>query len=160
RSLARRRSRRARPLGRLARPRVASGAGRGARGPARATGAHVTSVAVRVPAARARAFTLTQVASFFFLATLVACTFEKVHWNVPGAGDVNVADLLALCFLGSFAIVSRPRVPQTVVVVLAFFAAFLLVYLCGFFNLETAQALQQFVKGMVKFVIHFLFLAV
>ena len=64
-----------------------------------------------------------RVASFFFLSTLFACTFEKVHWTVPGAGDVNVADLFALCFLGAFAIVTRPRVPRTTAVVLAFFAA-------------------------------------
>ena len=38
---------------------------------------------------------------------------------------------------------------------LLFFAAFLLVYLVGFFNLDTKQSLDQFVKGMVKFVLHF-----
>ena len=64
-----------------------------------------------------------RVASFFFLATLFCCTFEKVHWSVPGAGDVNVADLLALVFLGAFAILSRPRVPRTTAIVLVFFAA-------------------------------------
>src|SRR5439155_666013 len=36
--------------------------------------------------------------------------------------------------------------------------AFLLVYLIGFYNLDTRQALDQFGKGMVKFVLHFLFL--
>src|SRR5439155_16037549 len=36
---------------------------------------------------------------------------------------------------------------------------FLVVYLSGFFNLETAAALAQFAKGFVKFVIHFAFLA-
>src|SRR5439155_10614685 len=35
---------------------------------------------------------------------------------------------------------------------------FLLVYLIGFYNLDTRQALDQFGKGMVKFVLHFLFL--
>jgi O-antigen ligase len=72
---------------------------------------------------------------------------------------VNIADILALGFIGSFALVSRPRLPRTTGVVLLFFAAFLVVYLAGFFNLETAQALQQYVKGMVKFVIHFVYLA-
>jgi O-antigen ligase len=103
--------------------------------------------------------TLRSVASFFFLATLFSCTFEKVHWDVPGAGAVNLADLLAVCFIVAFAIISRPRVPQTAAIVLGFFALFLLVYLTGFYNLETHQALSQFTKGMVKFVIHFLFLA-
>jgi O-antigen ligase len=34
-----------------------------------------------------------------------------------------------------------------------------LVYLFGFFNIQTQQGLDQFSKGMVKFVLHFLFLA-
>ena len=49
--------------------------------------------------------------------------------------------------------------PRTVLVAACFLGAFLLVYLIGFFNLDTDQALAQFVKGMVKFLIHFLFLA-
>jgi len=97
------------------------------------------------------------VTSFFFLATVFCCTFEKIHWNIAGA--VGIADVLALLFLGSFAVVTRPRAPATSVVLLGFFGAFLLVYLIGFFNLETASALAQFAKGMVKFVIHFAFLA-
>jgi O-antigen ligase len=39
-----------------------------------------------------------------------------------------------------------------------FFLAFLAVYLVGFFNLDTEQALAQWAKGMVKFLLHFLFL--
>ncbi len=35
----------------------------------------------------------------------------------------------------------------------------MLVYLIGFYNLDTAAGLQQFVKGFIKFVIHFTFLA-
>jgi O-antigen ligase len=96
-------------------------------------------------------------ASFFFLATIFCCTFEKVHWNV--AGSVELSDVFAILFLICFALVSYARVPRTTTVVLGFFAAFLLVYLIGFFNLETSQALAQFVKGLIKFVIHFLFLA-
>ena len=38
-----------------------------------------------------------RVTSFFFLSTVFACTFEKVHWNV--AGTVGIADVLALLFL-------------------------------------------------------------
>jgi O-antigen ligase len=92
-----------------------------------------------------------------FLATLFCVTFEKVHWNV--GGSISLADLLTIAFLGSFAFSSlSSRVPRTTAVLIAFFAAFLLVYLIGFFNLETHQALSQFVKGMVKFILHFLFL--
>jgi O-antigen ligase len=94
--------------------------------------------------------------SFLFLATVFCCTFEKVHWNV--AGSVSIADVLAILFLLLFALVSRPRLPRTSAIALAFFAAFLIVYLAGFFNLETADALRQYAKGFVKFFIHFSFL--
>lgn len=98
-----------------------------------------------------------RITSFFFLATVFACTFEKIHWNV--AGSVGIADIFAILFLAAFVAISRPRAPATSVVLLGFFAAFCLVYLLGFFNLETGQALGQFAKGLVKFMIHFAFLA-
>jgi O-antigen ligase len=97
---------------------------------------------------------------FFFLAAVFCVTFEQVHWSV--AGTVSLADVLALCFLVAFAVdrIQRrdDRLPRSGAVVTAFFIAFVLVYLIGFFNLETRQALDQFGKGLVKFAIHFLFL--
>ena len=95
--------------------------------------------------------------SFFFLATLFACTFEKVHWNFGGA--IALSDILAICFIVCYAVLSRPRVPSTSAVLLAFFALFMLVYLIGFYNLDTAAGLSQFEKGLAKFLIHFTFLA-
>ena len=100
---------------------------------------------------------LRRITSFFFLATVFCCTFEKVHWNVAGA--VSLADLLALAFLACYVVLTRPRVPRTTVILLGFFAAFVLVYLVGFYNLQTSDALSQFAKGLVKFLIHFAFLA-
>ena len=97
---------------------------------------------------------------WFFLATLFSVTFEKVHWEV--AGQVALTDLLALGFIVSFLADrftrSDWRVPQTVIVTTGFLIAFLLVYLIGYFNLDTAQAASQFAKGLTKFVIHFGFL--
>ena len=98
---------------------------------------------------------------WLFLATAFCVTFEKVHWEV--AGTVTLADVLTILFLGAFGL-SRldrgdVRVVATAAVVLAFLAAFLLVYLLGFYNLDTTQSLNQFVKGMIKFLLHFLFLA-
>jgi O-antigen ligase len=94
----------------------------------------------------------------FFLATAFCVTFEKVHWQL--GGDVGIADILTLLFLVSFAASHPPaRIPRAAVAVLAFFAAFLLVYLFGFYSLDTAQALAQYAKGMLKFVVHFAFLA-
>jgi O-antigen ligase len=98
-----------------------------------------------------------------FLVAVFCSTFEKVHWSV--AGSVYLADVTTLAFLAVWAAdrLARPRkrrVPHTAVVLLAFLGAFLLVYLVGFFNLDTSQALDQFSKGIVKWLIHFVFLVV
>jgi O-antigen ligase len=99
---------------------------------------------------------------FFFLAAAFCCTFAKVQWNV--AGSVFLADLTAIGFLVSYAFDRLGRrsgpVPRTAAVLLVFLVAFLLVYLIGFFNLETGQALDQYGKGIVKWLIHFAFLIV
>ncbi len=102
--------------------------------------------------------------SLFFLAAVFCASFEKVQWNV--AGTVFLADLTAIGFLVSFAFDrigshrGDGRMPRTAAVLLVFLGAFLLVYLIGFFNLETSQALSQFGKGIVKWLIHFSFLIV
>src|SRR5207249_396806 len=98
-----------------------------------------------------------KIAGTLFLATLFCVTWEKVQWNVAGA--VGLADVLTVMFLVAFALEwGRPRFPRTTVTVLAIFAALLVVYLIGYFNIETKQSLDQWGKGMVKFVLHFLFL--
>jgi O-Antigen ligase len=110
-----------------------------------------------VSLAQPRAVSRTAAADFFFLATFFCVTFEKVHWNI--AGSVGIADVTTILFLIAFVLTSRGPTPRTTGIVLVFFLAFLLVYLLGFFNLETKQGFDQFTKGMVKFVLHFLFLA-
>ena len=96
--------------------------------------------------------------SFLFLASVFCVTFEKVHWSL--AGNVSLADVLAILFLVSFVLETRrPRVPYTTVVLLGFFAAFMLVYLVGFFDLTDSDALAQWGKGLTKWIIHFAFLA-
>jgi hypothetical protein len=98
--------------------------------------------------------------TFFFLATVFCVSFQNVYWDV--AGRVNLADVLALLFLVAFVagrITDRDRlVPPTTLAVLGFGVALLLVYLAGFFNLETKQALSLYGKGLTKFAIHFAFL--
>ena len=93
-------------------------------------------------------------------ATLFTVTFAKLHWNV--AGDVSLADVLTMLFLVAFAAErlgsGDARMPRTALVVLGFVTLFLLVYLAGFFNLDTEQALEQFAKGLVKALLHLLFL--
>jgi hypothetical protein len=106
---------------------------------------------------------VSRAAWWLFLATLFVVSFEKVHWNV--AGTVNLSDVVSTLFLlaALAAALERRgvgRVPRTAVVAGAFGVAFLLVYLIGFYNLETGQALTQFFKGTVKFALHFTFLVV
>lgn len=99
--------------------------------------------------------------AFFFLATVFSVSFQNVYWNV--AGRVNLADVLALLFLVALVaarISERDRrVPPTTLAVLGFGVALLVVYLLGFFNLETKQALSLYEKGLTKFAIHFAFVA-
>jgi hypothetical protein len=103
---------------------------------------------------------LRRTAELLFLASAFCVTFEKIHWQVAGA--VSLEDVLAAGFLAAFAATRLSthdrRVQRTAAVALVFLLAFLAVYLIGFFNLDTKQALAQFSKGMVKFVLHFLVL--
>ena len=113
----------------------------------------MTAAAVALP----RVVSRTRVTDVFFFATFFCVTFEKVHWNI--AGTVGIADILTILFLVAFALQSRGTSPRTTGILVGFFLAFLLVYLLGFFNLETKQELDQYIKGMVKFGLHFVFLA-
>jgi O-antigen ligase len=101
------------------------------------------------------------VTRFLLLATLFAVTFEKVHWNV--GGTLTLADVLTIFFLASFAVDRLAfrdwTAARTSLVACAFAAAFLAVYLIGFYNLDTTQGVSQFAKGLVKFLLHFGFLA-
>jgi O-antigen ligase len=112
----------------------------------------MSAVSVAAPRIAAR----TRLTSFFLLSTLFCVTFEKVHWNFTST--LGIADVLTVLFLLAFALTSRGPLPRTAAILLGFFAAFLIVYLLGYFNLQTKQGLDQFTKGMVKYVLHFLFL--
>jgi O-antigen ligase len=98
---------------------------------------------------------------FLFFASIFSVTFEKVHWSF--AGEVSIADILALAFLGAYAItrlgLERQLLPQTVVSISFFLGLFVVVYLCGYFDLGSDVAQSQFAKGFLKFLIHFVFLA-
>jgi O-antigen ligase len=102
-----------------------------------------------------------RVTGFLFLATVFCVTWEKVQW---GFGvDVSISDVLTILFLLSFALEwaarGERRFPKSTAVVLVIFAVLLVIYLVGFFNIQTKDSLDQWLKGMVKFVLHFLFLA-
>jgi O-antigen ligase len=95
-----------------------------------------------------------------FFATLFTVTFAKLQWEV--AGTLSLSDVLTGVFLvalaGTRLGTGDRRLAWGAAAAALFFAAFLLVYLIGFFNLETDQALAQWAKGMIKFLLHFLFL--
>ena len=97
---------------------------------------------------------------FLFFATLFCVTFEKVRWEI--AGSVNLADVLTILFLLAFLVerllTGNRKLPRTALVVIAFLGVLLLVYLIGFYNMQTHDALSQWGKGLVKYLIHFLFL--
>jgi O-antigen ligase len=108
-------------------------------------------------AARTLAVPRTQerIVTGLFFASLFVATFEKVHWNFGGQLGIN--DITTILFLIAYVATERRPLPRTSAIVLAFFAAFALVYLAGYWNIETKQGLTQFSKGMVKFVIHWAF---
>ncbi len=95
-----------------------------------------------------------------FFATVFTVTFAKIHWSF--GSDLSLSDVLTVLFLIAFALgrIERldGRFSRSAAITFGFFLAFLAVYLLGFFNLDTATALAQWGKGMVKFVLHFLFL--
>jgi O-antigen ligase len=95
-----------------------------------------------------------------FFATIFTVTFAKLQWEV--AGTLSLSDVLTALFLVAFAggrlAAGDRRFAYGAAIAAGFFVAFLLVYLIGFFNLDTEQALAQWAKGMVKFLLHFLFL--
>jgi O-antigen ligase len=102
----------------------------------------------------------TPIVDALFFAVVFTVTFAKVQWSA--AGTLWLSDVITALFLLAFALhrLERldARLPRCAMWAGAFFVAFLIVYLVGFFNLDTAQSLAQWGKGMVKFVLHFLFL--
>ena len=102
-----------------------------------------------------------RVTDVLFFAAIFAMSFEQLYWNV--AGKITLAEVLSILFLGAYLLrrvaLYRGGVARTSLIVVAFFGLFLLVYLVGFFNLETTQGLSQFGKGLGKFFLHFAFLA-
>jgi hypothetical protein len=97
---------------------------------------------------------------FLLFAAVFTMSFEKIFWNV--AGKISLTEVISIFFVVAYLLRRIGRrdtsLQRTSGIVVAFFAAFLLVYLIGFYNLGTAQALTQFGKGMGKFVLHFAFL--
>ncbi|MGI9659629.1 MAG: O-antigen ligase family protein [Gaiellaceae bacterium] len=120
----------------------------------------VASAPIRAAPA-VRGLSATVVADFLLLATVFTITLANVRWSI-GTADVNLSDILASVFIVAFLVSrvgTRDRAwPRTALVVTGFFLLFAAVYLAGYFNLETIGDRDQWSRGMVKFVIHFVFL--
>ena len=95
-----------------------------------------------------------------FLLTILTVTFHKLQWEL--AGSLTLSDVLTSVFLVLFVwdrfVRNDGRFTRTALVAFAFLVVFALVYLAGFYSLDTGQSLAQWAKGMVKFVLHFGFL--
>jgi hypothetical protein len=120
----------------------------------------VTSTALALPL-RSRVGVLEKpLLDGLFLLTILTVTFHKLQWEL--AGSLTLSDVLTSLFLVLFAWDRFERsddaLTRTAVVALCFFVAFAILYLVGFYNLDTSQALAQWAKGLVKFVLHFGFL--
>jgi hypothetical protein len=121
----------------------------------------VTSHAVPLPQAAERTRVLEHpLLDGLFLLTILTVTYHKLQWEL--AGSLTLSDVLTSFYLLVFAWDrvehGDRRLPKTAAVAFGFFVAFALVYLAGYYNLDTSQALAQWAKGMVKFVLHFGFL--
>ncbi|HEX2426657.1 MAG TPA: O-antigen ligase family protein [Gaiellaceae bacterium] len=121
----------------------------------------MTSHAVPLPQAAERTRVLEHpLLDGLFLLTILTVTYHKLQWEL--AGSLTLSDVLTSFYLLVFAWdrVERGdrRLPKTAAIAFGFFVAFALVYLAGYYNLDTSQALAQWAKGMVKFVLHFGFL--
>jgi len=120
----------------------------------------VTTHALPLPAAPGERVLAQPLLDGLFFASVLTVTFHKLQWEL--AGSLTLSDVLTSVFLVLF-VWDRfehadARLTRTAMVALVFLLAFALVYLAGFYNLDTGQALAQWAKGMVKFVLHFGFL--
>ncbi len=121
----------------------------------------MTSLALPLRAARDGVLVQPAIDALFF-ATVFTVSYHKYQWNV--AGTLTLSDILTSVLLVLFVWDRLERfdgkLTRTAVVAAGWMLAFLLLYLIGFYNLDTAQALAQWTKGMVKFALHFGFVVI
>src|SRR4029077_6132680 len=138
-ALGRREPRRHAALGRVAEAALARRARRGASRPPEERG--VTAVAATAGRTVAVPRVQERVVTGLFFASLFVATFEKVHWSF--ASQIGINDIATIPLLFAYVATERRPLPRTSAIVLGFFAAFALVYLAGFWNIETTQGLTQ-----------------
>jgi O-antigen ligase len=104
---------------------------------------------------------LARTTDWLLLLAVFTITFARVRWVVAD-NFLYLSDIVVGFFVVAFMLLRALRgdwrAPRSGLVLACFFAAFLLVYLVGYFNLETSADRSQFTKGLAKFALHFVFL--
>jgi O-Antigen ligase len=104
---------------------------------------------------------LARTADWLLLLAVFTITLARVRWviadNYLYLSDI-VVGFFVVAFLVLRALRGDWRTPRTALILGCFFGAFLLVYLVGYFNLETSADRSQFTKGLAKVALHFAFL--
>ena len=101
-------------------------------------------------------------ADTLLLATTLTVTFEKLH--APDVRALTLTHVLGALFVAT-AVADRVRrragtIVRPAAAAAAFLAAFLLVWLGGFYNLDSRDALLQWEKGLAVHTLHLVFLTV
>ncbi len=96
-----------------------------------------------------------------FLWAILTATWATVRLDTSLV-SLTYSDLLISVFLATFAWDRIRRrdatMPHSAAVVAGFMLVFLAVYLCGYFDLQTKQALTFWIKGLGAWLAHALFL--
>jgi hypothetical protein len=94
-------------------------------------------------------------------ATLVVITWDKIRWET-NVVDLTLSNLLATAYIlvaVGIRIADRDaRMPPAAITLAGFMLAFAAIYLCGYFNLTDAAALNLWLKGITVWAVHFAFL--
>jgi hypothetical protein len=119
----------------------------------------VTTAALGRRAPAVSAYDGSRVLEAMLFATAFLITFTKVRIDLGNDTELYVSDVTAALFVAGFLAHRIARrdwvVSRTVAVVSVFMLAFFVVYLIGFYNLETTADRDLFLKGLGKQAVHF-----
>jgi len=119
----------------------------------------MTTAALPRRAEAVAAYDGSRVLEVLLFATAFLITFTKVRIDLGNDNELYISDVTAALFVAAFLAHRIARrdwvVSRTVGVTSAFLLAFLVVYLVGFYNLETTADRDLFLKGLGKQSIHF-----
>ncbi len=97
------------------------------------------------------------------LITLFVQTMEKIQWQAGGL-QLLITNITCAVFIGAFLLARIERrddsMPRVCVTLTGFLLAFFAVYLAGYFDLQTKQDLAFWAKGVLTWLVHFVFLVV